>query len=1208
MHLTVRMAWHDNNWDGRVCQNPAANTYCTGAHSLLSGRIEKKKDTELEEELKGQEIEGNFDMSSVPPCYWSINAFSPTSFKVKHQHTFEKVKHEIEDTVKPYSVFTWPFKLSFVHEKKNQDKYGSYPTNLEKRIDTYINQFKPKESIVFFYANYDNPVSADEMKYLLLGCSVVANKPEVHDFPFTEEELTKFRSNKSMKNFPKMNWAIQVTHLNDKAVLLPYMEYIKYTEENPEDDEKLQEMKVVIEEESLIQGFKYVSMDIDDDKCLYLLYKMRKSILKIQEHNQLIVDSTMDDELKKIEELIASVWEKRGIYPSLDKVLSHFTDSEEEAAEIALAMKSVLTRKYGLKMLLTDIVNDTIPAEYEEIFDEVEENLLDLGEKKVFKKNIESIATLSLLNLTNYQIEKIVKMQNLFSALSDNIYALYEEYAADEDEHLDNPELMDEVVDIYKIDIAMIPDKKYVKRHRQLQNLGEDSKERIRSVIISYLKDIGEQGHCYDHTHNILNSVKEYPLIYKTEVQIDEQAILELDSDYKSHFIEKLFINENEQKRYFYLKDIKDAEEQLKNIVMDLTFKRKDYAQSSTNFEQYIDESLNTLREIVKTDEQISVFREERTNLYANIYKKSFYILTGKPGAGKTYETSQVIEQLKSLGEEVVVLAPTGKAALRLTDNIKKNTNTSIVANTIDRFIFQKKFGWAYEDWDRLANLSKSEKITVENLVIDESSMLDLAKLKILFSIIRFDEKFPKRLILVGDENQLPPIGFGKPFHDIISYVIRSDKLAKEHYINLKSNCRQENDDTILQLSDAFTDKKRYYEEALEIVAKEGWVSKGLFVSRWKNEEELFEKINISVNDLFEKEEIIDKDNIEKLNLLFGSYDNGYVDRNSNNYDYRINLELEKFQLLTPYRAGGYGTLGLNKLLQNDYRNKPKYSAVNTPFYHADKIIRLSNWYTGYGDKRKLKLSNGSIGIINGENYKRTYIFSDAENVLKYVDSEENFDLAYAISVHKSQGSDFKNVFLVIPKKRVLLSKELIYTALTRSKYRLFLFIEDTEDDLLLRAAKTSHLIHRNTSVFDAPQDNRKSLFPDTNNLEVRSRIEYIIYQSLQKSGLEFVYEKEFVLKDKSFNIHPDFTIRLKNGRTLYWEHLGMLDVKKYYKDWQNRIILYKEQGIYDDLITTDDLGGINQGKIDVLIDDIRENQLYTDEGHKFSSHHYELY
>ena len=406
-----------------------------------------------------------------------------------------------------------------------------------------------------------------------------------------------------------------------------------------------------------------------------------------------------------------------------------------------------------------------------------------------------------------------------------------------------------------------------------------------------------------------------------------------------------------------------------------------------------------------------------------------------------------------------------------------------------------------------------------------------------------------------------------------------------------------------------FADKKRYYEEALEIVKKNGWVSKGLFVSRWKNEEELFENINTSISDLFEKEEVSDDhSNVERLNLLFGLYENGYVDRKSNNYNYRINLQLEKLQLLTPYRAGAYGTLGLNKLIQSVYRNKPKYSAENTPFYHADKIIRLSNWYTGYGDSRKLKLSNGSIGIINGENYKRTYIFSDAKDVLKYVDSEENFDLAYAISVHKSQGSDFKNVFLVIPKKRALLSKELIYTALTRSKFRLFLFIEDTEDDLLLRAAKTSHLIHRNTSIFIQPLDNKNGLFPDADNIQVRSRIEYIIYQSLQKSGIEFEYEKALDLKDKSFVIHPDFTIKLKNGRTLYWEPLGMLDVKKYYKDWQNRIELYREQGLYHDLITTDDLGGINQEKINALIDDIRESELHTDEGHKFSSHHYELY
>ena len=1206
MHLTVRMAWHDNNWDGKVCQNPAANTYCTGAHSLLSGRIEKKKDTLLEETFKGQEIEGNFDPSHVPPCYWSINAFSSTSFKVNHQHAFQHVKHEIPDVVKPYSVFTWPFKLSFIHEKENQKKHGNYPPDLEKRIDNYISQFTPNESIVFLYANYDNPVSADEMKYLLLGCSVVAEKPEVHDFPFTEEELEKFRNqNKNMKNFPKMNWAIQITHLPEKVVLLPYREYLKYVDENPEDEEKLTDMKVVIDEESLIQGFKYVSMDIDDDKCLYLLYKLRKSLLKIQEHGQLVVRSDMQEELERVEGLIASVWEKRGIYPSLAKVLAVYMDNEAEAEALTGSMRKIIDRKYDLRMLLKDIVDEEIPDALEEYEDE----LLDLVEKGVFRKNIDSIASLSLMNLTVYQIEKIIKNQALFKSLADNPYELFEEYQADDDDYLDTPQLTDEIIDIYKIDIAMIPDKKYVKRHRKLQNLVEDSKERVRSVIIDYLHSIGEHGHCYDHTHNILQAIKEHPLIYKTGVLIDDDAILNLDSEYKSHFIEKLSIKESGDQRYYYLKEIEEAEVQLNNIVISLTTKRRDYVQSTKNFDAYISESLEQLKEIVKTDEQKTLFRDERATLYENIYKKSFYILTGKPGAGKTYETSQVIEQLDSLGEEVVVLAPTGKAALRLTENIKKNTTTKISADTIDRFIFSRKKGWAYEDWDRLSKLSDSEKITVENLVIDESSMLDLAKLKILFSIIRFDEKYPKRLILVGDENQLPPIGYGKPFHDMIEYIMQQEELAKQHYINLKSNCRQENDETILKLSDAFTDKKRYYEEALEIVQKEGQVSSGLFVSRWKESDELFDKINTCLDKVFELENIDEEHSKdERLNLLYGLYENGYVDRKSNNYDFRINLKLENLQLLTPYRAGVYGTLGLNNHIQENYRKKPSYTAYNSPFYHGDKIIRLSNWYVGYGENRSLKLSNGSIGVINGEWNKRIYVFSDADEVLKYVDDEENFDLAYAISVHKSQGSDFKNVFLMIPKKRALLSKELIYTALTRSKYRLFLFIEDTEDDLLTIAAKTSHLINRNTSVFTGPKDRRKILKPDPTKDPVRSRIEYIIYQSLQRSGLLFEYEKELTLKSKTFKIHPDFTIHLKNGRTIYWEHLGMLDVKKYYKDWIDRLELYKIEGIYDDLITTDDLGGINQEKIDILIDDIRENELYTDKRNKFSSHHYELY
>jgi len=104
------MAWHDSNWNGKVCCDPAGNTYCSGAHSLLSGRIEKMKNLEVEtrEGVKGEYVGKNFQPENVPPCYWSINAFSDREFKVEHHHAFRWVKHTIPDVVRPYSVFTWP--------------------------------------------------------------------------------------------------------------------------------------------------------------------------------------------------------------------------------------------------------------------------------------------------------------------------------------------------------------------------------------------------------------------------------------------------------------------------------------------------------------------------------------------------------------------------------------------------------------------------------------------------------------------------------------------------------------------------------------------------------------------------------------------------------------------------------------------------------------------------------------------------------------------------------------------------------------------------------------------------------------------------------------------------------------------------------------------------------------------------------------------
>jgi ATP-dependent exoDNAse (exonuclease V) alpha subunit len=214
----------------------------------------------------------------------------------------------------------------------------------------------------------------------------------------------------------------------------------------------------------------------------------------------------------------------------------------------------------------------------------------------------------------------------------------------------------------------------------------------------------------------------------------------------------------------------------------------------------------------------------------------------------------------------------------------------------------------------------------------------------------------------------------------------------------------------------------------------------------------------------------------EYVNLLFGLYRNGFV-RN----DKVETLALDNLQLLSPYRAGYFGTIGLNEAFKTEYRERHWLDNLyfkSSPFDHADKIIRINNWYTRKGGRKLLILSNGSIGVINNKQQGifRKYYFTDQEEPLTYIDSDENFELAYAITIHKSQGSDFKNVFLIIPKKATLLSKELLYTALTRSRYRVTLFLQKEKENPLETARNRSFVLSRNTSIFIEPEDYKKSI------------------------------------------------------------------------------------------------------------------------------------
>jgi exodeoxyribonuclease V alpha subunit len=574
-----------------------------------------------------------------------------------------------------------------------------------------------------------------------------------------------------------------------------------------------------------------------------------------------------------------------------------------------------------------------------------------------------------------------------------------------------------------------------------------------------------------------------------------------------------------------------------------------------------------------------------------------------------------LLNHLEGIGESANVLAPTGKAALRLNEG--SAPGVAWKAETIDHWIFRSGFAPYIEGRAALKDMERSEKYQpTDNIVIDEMSMVDLPHLALVFRALEVHQPDSiRRIILVGDENQLPPIGCGRPFYDIVNFLREDAEREERNLIRLTTNCRQRHDQTVLEAAHLFAGKNRYHTELWERLLAGGPISDYLHVQYWQDAEELQKVVRERVDDLLTRV-VPDRKNLsdeKAFNKMLGLYENGYVPQ----ADAR-QLALDRAQVLSPYRGGPSGSLGLSEFMRSQYRHDawpdPRFRA--TAFAHSDKVIRIKNWY-GWNSTLKemeLRLSNGSIGVLCNNKDKRKAYFPETRWPVSWDDmEEEEFELAYAITVHKAQGSEFDEVLLVLPERQALLSRELVYTALTRSKSKLTLLVQKTPRVNPLRVARErSDLLLRNSSVFADPVDARRIYEPEP-GIKVQSKVEYVIYKALQEARvagrLSFEYERELELHidGRIIRVHPDFAVTC-GGRTIFWEHLGMLDRRDYATDWRSRVTGYRAEGLADSLVTTDDLGGLRHERLLAVIEDIIRDSIGGDPNvREFSDHHFSL-
>ena len=386
----------------------------------------------------------------------------------------------------------------------------------------------------------------------------------------------------------------------------------------------------------------------------------------------------------------------------------------------------------------------------------------------------------------------------------------------------------------------------------------------------------------------------------------------------------------------------------------------------------------------------IEQIEEEETISYAAMQRKAItsalsngvMVLTGGPGTGKTTVIRAVLRVFDRLGYGVVLAAPTGRAAKRMSEA------TQYEAKTIHRLLEME-----YED-NSFPKFKRDEKnlLDEEVVIIDETSMVDIMLMAALLKAI----KPGARLILIGDADQLPPVGAGNVLNDIIA----SDRF---NIIKLKEIFRQAEKSLIITNAHAINNGK-------------------------------YPNLSVKDNDFF----FIQRDDDSEIA-------NTIVDLCQNRLPKKYGKEVKNsIQVITPSRKGSAGTEALNILLQKSLNppgpKKKEKKSRDIIFREGDKIMQIKNNYDIEWEKdgkSNMGIFNGDIGFIESINTVEESMILNFEDRIAVYDFSmlDELEHAYAITVHKSQGSEYPVVVLPVfwytPK---LLTRNLLYTAVTRAQ------------------------------------------------------------------------------------------------------------------------------------------------------------------------------
>jgi hypothetical protein len=1037
--------------------------------------------------------------------------------------------------------------------------------------EEYFSHVEEGRSLVFYYANYSNPFSEDDSKrYVIVGASRVKSlgKPRFYSV-MSEDDRQKYGGG--------FVWARDLTsHYPDEGLRLPYHAYLH--------DLSAAERFLVTPPNP--RHFKYATRQFSDDDALELVEHLIEAVGVLREMGDTTEDWTL--RLDWLHSVVGELWQERGLFPGLPSMLDHlgltsaisFFRAETERGKEHEAKEAIFAVLEGKRDELAGVELSSAQL------DAVRRRwaLLEDDERALFRDR------LVRFELSKDQIAKIVgpkrKEHGIRAAISeigDNPYTLAEQFVGDDP---------DDWISFTKIDHGMLPSPELGG-----EALAEpDDWRRLRALCVDRLK--GQQSDVFVAANQLIHDVN-HRLSFYPEWKRHQftERYLEVDREKLESALE---LRHEQDALWVYLREAYEDERLIEADLRTLTRREPIVLRTPFTKDHWVDVLRDPKSPLqARAGDEYARAIEAQAEACGEIFLRPLCVVAGEAGTGKTTVVGALIdaiERTEGASASFQLLAPTGKAAERLRVKTGRRQETATVHS------FLAKRGWLNENLTLKRDGGQRED-AITTYVIDEASMLSLELVACLFRAV--DWTAVKRLVLVGDPSQLPPIGRGRVFADVIDWLEPLGGVGR-----LSINVRQMENrvlgrgTAILELADAFARRQSSSEAhtALQEAAAEsilrrvqegGEVDHDLRVFYWRGGPDLKRQLlDLIITDVSDQKSVV-LDNDRPWEFWRAAFDD--------------NKRPDAYQVLTPYRGDEPGTESLNASLQETVQGKKagELRAVDG-IALGDKVIQVKNrppsnriwaWCWSTKTSEQVEVYNGELGFVQPHPFdkeklgwggfrperfnvsfsaKPDYAVGYGSGLGKTPDGkwkpkesvEENLELAYAISIHKAQGSEFDEVYFVVPKhKRSLLSRELFYTGLTRATRRCTLLIEEDVSPLLtMRRLEQSRLLRINASLFSfdpVPEELRTlgdwyeegKIHTTLADFMVRSKSEVIVANMLFDGGISFRYELPLYAPDGTFYL-PDFTIRWQ-GEDWYWEHLGRRDDEAYENHWQTKKAWY---------------------------------------------------